>query len=109
MGPLPHNHVETTTEQIRTRLNHLQNGTIIPLWTDMHALVSRSPAEIQAKAAQSTKPTELAAQEMLDGSNISGATRLILRHTPPALITNETVPLIQKLHPQKGVHGTTPT
>eukprot|EP00957_Ditylum_brightwellii_P204474 15339431-Ditylum_brightwellii.AAC.1 len=46
---------------------------------------------------------------MLDGGNISGATRLILRHTPQALITNETVPLIQELHPQKGVQGTSPT
>eukprot|EP00957_Ditylum_brightwellii_P166486 12672661-Ditylum_brightwellii.AAC.1 len=46
---------------------------------------------------------------MLDGGNISGATRLILRHTPPALIMNKTVPLIQELHPQKGVLGTIPT
>eukprot|EP00957_Ditylum_brightwellii_P027725 2095492-Ditylum_brightwellii.AAC.1 len=46
---------------------------------------------------------------MLDGGNISGATRLILCHTPPALITNETVPLIQELHQQKGVQGTSPT
>eukprot|EP00957_Ditylum_brightwellii_P184720 14069266-Ditylum_brightwellii.AAC.1 len=66
MGPLPHNHVDTTTERIRMCLDYLQNGTIIPLWEDMHALVSRSPAEIQAKAAQSPQPTELAAQEMLD-------------------------------------------
>eukprot|EP00957_Ditylum_brightwellii_P091352 6955037-Ditylum_brightwellii.AAC.1 len=82
--------MDTTTERIRMRLDHLQNSTIIPLWEEMHVLVSRSPAEIQAKAAQSPLPTELAAQEMLDIGNISGATRLILRHTPPALITNET-------------------
>eukprot|EP00957_Ditylum_brightwellii_P126238 9624051-Ditylum_brightwellii.AAC.1 len=64
---------------------------------------------MQARARNSPTPINDAAQELLDGGNILGASQLLTQHTPPALITDSIIPHIEHLHPQQGVDGHNPT
>eukprot|EP00957_Ditylum_brightwellii_P206189 15347239-Ditylum_brightwellii.AAC.2 len=45
---------------------------------------------------------------MADEENFQGEVQLITRHTPPALISNATMPHIMKLYPQIGTSGISP-
>eukprot|EP00957_Ditylum_brightwellii_P160884 12249301-Ditylum_brightwellii.AAC.1 len=61
-----------------------------------------SPKEQATKAAENNTPLAVATQSMIDEGNISGAVKIILFDTPPALINSSNFHLVQQLYPQIG-------